>query len=745
MKLRTLLAAPLLITTSVSQGQVLEEIIVTAQKRQQNLQDVGISVTAFTGETIDRLGYTNTTDIAQQTPSLNFVSFHPVTTNISIRGISQNEFGDHLEPPVAVYVDDAYLSVLGAAHIQMYDVERVEVLRGPQGTLFGRNATGGLMHFISRKPTDQFSGFGQVTIAEYDQIKTEGAISGPLTDNLLARLSFQTNDHDGWLENRTGPDLRDSDSEAIRGQLLFQATENLDFWLKGHYAKNDQGGNSYTHNASQLNGNLLGEYVGRDELGTYTDIFGLGVTFQTCPGCDGFGYVEPDDDPHTGSFDTEGKFKREISGATGKITWSLDDFTITSVTDYVHIDKDYSEDTDGSPFDQLAFHSGQDLDQFSQEIRLNGDTEKMRWLAGLYYLDIKNDTFQNFVENGGGFFGLVDDMGNPIIDSPLGVFDGKLHLDLDTESWAVFGHMEYDFSEHWTGIAALRYTEDDKEASILNTDNFGTYSLLDPSNTPSTKGNWENISSHVELDWKPNADWLVYASWRRGHKAGSMAAGSFAPPDPDTLQHDEEVLNSYEIGFKATLLDGRARLNADVFYYDYEDYQAAFLIVFTQTIGNLDAEVYGGEIELEVAPIEGLIASLGVSFLDSTVEDVGMPDGTTQDRQLVAAPDYSLNGMVRYEWPAFTGSLSIQGDFNYVDEFCFTVICHPTEEDDGYFVGNLRAGYSTSDGSWQVYAFVNNVTDEEYRQFSVDGSFVGFTSEAFASPRWYGGTIRYQW
>ena len=722
---------------------VLEEIIVTAQKREQKLQEVGISVTAFSGDLIDNLGYTNTTDISQQTPGLSIVQYSPGLTNVSIRGVSQNDFGDHLEPPIAVYVDEAYISVMGAASIQMYDIERVEVLRGPQGTLFGRNATGGLMHYISRKPTEEFEGYASITYAEYDQIQSEAAISGALGPNLQARLSLQTNHHDGWLENRIGEDLRDSATVAVRGQLLFQASENIEIWLKAHYSDEDTNGSAYSHFPSQYGPDFLGQFIGPNETGTFYDLFGLGLSFQTCPGCDGFGYKEPDDDPHTGAFAADTVYDREVAGGSGKITWNLENFTVTFITDYLTIDKAYLEDTDSTPFLNFHFSSGQDLEQISHEFRVNSETDRLRWQAGFYYLDAENDTYQTGEEDGAGFFGAIDAMGNPVIGDPFSYYQTSLNIDLDTESWAVFGHSEYDLSEQLTATVALRYTEDDKKATIRYVDNFGTDVDLDPSNAPETGNSWENFSVRAGLDWKPNENWLVYASFNRGHKGGSFTASAVGGPIPGGVQHDEEILHSYELGFKTTMLDGLARLNATAFYYDYKDYQASSFVFFSQIITNLDADAVGAEVELQATPTDGLDLSIGLSVMDSEVEDVGMPDGTIQDRKLVSAPDFSLNGLVRYEWPAFGGTMSVQGDFNLVGDHCFTVICHPTEEEDTYFVGNLRAGYTTGDGKWNATLFVNNVSDEEYRLFALDASFIGFGNGLYAKPRWFGGSISY--
>ena len=236
--IRAILASTLTVAcaaaTSASQSTQLEEVLVTAQKRTQNLQDVGISVTALSGRQMRDLGLTETRNLNQQVPSLMITDLASVPTIsvVTIRGVNQNDFADHNEAPVAVYRDGVYTSFIGAVGGQMYDLERVEVLRGPQGTLFGRNATGGLIHLISNRPHEDFEAYTDITVAEYDQLKFEGAVNGALSDNLYGRVSVMTNEHDGWMENRVGDDANSADSVNVRGQLLFKPTDTTELLFR---------------------------------------------------------------------------------------------------------------------------------------------------------------------------------------------------------------------------------------------------------------------------------------------------------------------------------------------------------------------------------------------------------------------------------------------------------------------------------------------------------------------------------
>ena len=776
-KALTIIATCLFLLISVeTKAQIIEEILVTAQKREQSLQDVAISLTAFSGDQISALGYTNSIDIAEQTPALLVIQNHPSLTNVNIRGVSQNDFGGHLEAPIAMYVDYAYVSSMGAVHTQMFDLERVEVLRGPQGTLFGRNATGGLMHYVSRQPTELFEGYGEFTYAEYDQIKFEGAVSGSISENILGRLSIASNKHDGLAENRIGEDLRASESYAVRGQLLFNVNDDLELLLKAAYAVDDTNGNAPSHTPSTFNAAGLGEPISSAQVATFFGIADLlGDATQNdpitgpCPGCDAFGYIEPDADPHTGSYDFIGIFQREVYNLQARINWERDGFTVTSITDYFKTNNDRTEDIDGSPFNQVTFDAYEDRDQFSQELRINGETGRILWTAGFYYLEFETKSAGFVVEDIGPLatFGFDSSTGavapafnDPAMPCFAPPFSGPCppglppfltpfsHVEkVESQSWAIFGHLEYELTDQLTLIGALRYTEDDRDMNII-IDNlaFGAPLFdLNPGNTPLLDQSYENVSAKAQVNYMPSDEWLLYAGFTRGHKAGNFSAPFFAPVNFNELHHDEEVLHSVEIGAKGTLMDDRVRLNASAFYYDYQDYQASFFVNFTQQLSNLDAEAYGAEVELAISPTDSLNLLFGLSLIDSEVKNVGLPDGSSVNNDLPVAPPVSFNGLARYTWPAFGGNLAIQGDFNYVDDYCFAVVCNPTEFSDSYIVGNARISYTTQDEKWQLSAFVRNLGNEEYKIFGADSSFVGFSTSIFGNPRWFGGTISYHW
>lgn len=692
------------------------EIVITAQKRSQSLQDVPLTVTAMSAERIQELGIKDTTDIIAQVPGVKMLQFGPSFTNLGIRGVSQNDFADHLEAPIAVYSDDAYISAPGAVGGRMFDVERVEILRGPQGTLFGRNATGGVIHYISKKPTDFVEGYAEVTALTFGSVTAEGAVGGPLAGGVSGRISGTVTRQDGWIKNRVGPDIMRAKSYALRGQLKFEPTEDLSLLLKGHYAS-DSG--------TQAAGYVWGAaFPGPDGLGIPVpddvDLWG------TCPGCDLVGYKEPDDDVTTGSWDFNGGFDREVYGATANLEWDGPGFTVTAITDLLRLDKQFSDDMDATPIALANYTTDQYLKQFSQELRVSGTTPTLNWIFGLYYLNIDGDQ-------------------EATVPLPLFGLLSEARWNLRSKSYSAFAQAGWEFQPGWTLTAGARYTHDIRTMDFVLQDNTGNLLRFNRETYPDlARKTFSNVSAKLGIDWKPSDNTMIYASVTRGTKAGNFAAPVLFPVNPEVLPHDQEVLTSYEAGFKLTALDRAVRLNGAVFYYDYKDYQAFFLQNNVQSISNTDAWVKGAELELNLNPVAGLTGSLGVSILDTKVEDVRLPSGRIVDRELPLAPNFSFNGLVRYEWGTPIGEMAVQSDFLYNGPMNFSVTAAPVEQEDSYFVANARVALKPTD-RLEVAAFVRNVTDTKYRAYGLDISALGFVGNRYAPPRWFGGSISYRW
>ncbi len=726
-------------------AQVLDEIVVTAQKREENLQDVGIAVTAFSGNQLKELGMADIDDLDTHTPGLIVTAFGgvPAITVITVRGVSQNDFTDHNEGPNAVYLDGAYTSFLGGIGMQMFDVERVEVLRGPQGTLFGRNATGGVVQLLSNKPTDKFEGFGDLTFASYDQIKFQGAISGPLHEKLLGRLSVATDKHDGYFENRVGPDFNERDSVSLRGQLHFLPSDDIDLLVNLRGTKDDK--------ARVDAGHVIRAAVDPSQDGLTIAAEDSGPTFAlhdaTCqsvgfpaaiPGqtnCNGF--TEPDDGKLRGAFDTDTSFERESYGTTGTLNWRLDnDYLITSITDYQYMDKSFVGESDNSPIKNDVFFQGGKIYQASQELRLSGQSEQLDWTLGFYFLHIDGEYNTGF-----------DTLG-----APLGLYVEN-DYSVKTESLAGFFQVEYDITPQWSAIGGIRWTEDDSEVKFRGSciDEFGLCALFSiPGQVQhdgiSTSQDSGDYSYKLALNWRPQDDLLLYAGISRGNKAGGFNASALPSMPPSQFSYDPEVLTSFEGGFKWSLLDSKLRFNGTAFHYDYEDYQAFNLTGVTLAIFNADADVNGAEFEIIAQPAEGLELLLGLSLLDATVKDITLFSGRVVDQDMPQSPDVTLNGILRKEWGLFGGTVVAQGDFVYVDERTSNTINHPVLDLDSYVIGNARVSYRTADDRWEAAFFVKNIADAEYEVVGFERAFLNATAKfTMGLPRWFGGTISYRW
>lgn len=716
----------------------IEEIVVTAQKREQSLQDVGVSVTAFSGEQLSELGMIGTRDLPVHTPGLIASGWGSTgTTTFTLRGSGQHDFADHHEAPVAMYADDAYLGSMSTLAFAMFDLNRVEVLRGPQGVLFGRNATGGLIHVLSNDPTDKVEAFADLQLGEYDMLRAEGAVGGPLTDSLSGRVAFLRHLADGYVDNSAGEDGYDQDDIAIRSKLLFEPNENLSFLLTGQWSKGDNGLAPYFTKPGVFGADGLTVEPGSFQEYANFCLARYGVA-PTAPNQECFGSTAFQDDIHKVSTPNSGFMERENWRVTGKLDWDIGAIHLVSVTDFNDIDREFVEDvtsTNISPSYWSSFHKA-DKQQISQELRLSGDTDKYNWIAGFYYLNINGDF-------------------NEGADSPTFAASNLNNIySLDTESYAFFVHGEYKLTPNWSITGGFRWTEDKKDYT-MNANCFEFvpgicsffYGGLVQNNMTldldRSEGEWSGL---LQVDWRPNEDWLVYAKVSRGNKAGGFNGGVALLWLPSEAEYDGEILESVEVGFKSTWWGGRARLNASAFYYDYSNFQSFLARGISLLVSNVDAEAYGSELELIVKPSADLEFQLALALLDADQKDITFA-GITRDRPMPNSPEVTFSGIGRYERPAFNnGSMHVQIDFQHVAERTWGAIDSPVVVAESYTVANARLGYTTADGAWDFSVWVKNFTDEKYFSNGADTTPIwAFNIYVPAPPRWVGGSIRYMW
>jgi iron complex outermembrane receptor protein len=703
----------------VAQAQVLEQIVVTAQKREESAQDVPISVTAFSGETIRDLGIDNTIDLAAFTPGMSIGqnSGEGDFPFISLRGVTVRDFADTNESPSAVYIDEFYKANLIGLDSQVFDIERVEVLRGPQGTLYGRNATGGLIHYVTRKPSRTLQVYGEAMAGERDRYRFEGAIGGPLSETLAARLSLLHHEFDGYTENifPGNDDGNALDANSVRGQLLFTPSDDLSISVLLQRSANDNdSGNMFPHVAV-----------------TQDPVTGLAVPN---PGGPGFaGYLEPTpDDPRDTNADRDIYLRTEQYTAIGRIEWSYNDLQFVSVTGWEKTSKDAAFDSDGTPFAR-GTEAHPNGEQISQELRVSGAVERLDWLAGFYYIDYDVDGRQSRCRPG-----------------TCAVQRLPVLYDLRTESWALFGNVDFELTPELSLTAGIRYTEEDKEYSLENRDfgitfdetTVGDLAMQDDS----------NVSFNARLNWTPQADLLLYAGASRGHKAGTFNVG-FTPIATNAIPVDPEELTSYEAGVKSSFADDTVRMNAAVFYYDYDDSQAFQFDgqTLSSTAFNRDAEVVGVEVELAATPVDALDLRVIATYLDATLKDVELPGPTFAglppiDTDMPLAPDWKVGFLGVYTWPApWGGTLALQGDVTWNSSQFFDAFNSPSHREPSYAVGDARLSWTSADERWKVSVFAENIADTEYRTYAFDLAFLGFATDVYGKPRWVGGTIGFNW
>lgn len=728
--------------TSAAGATTVETVVVTANKRIENLQNVGTSGQALSSGDVQALRITSTTDIANLVPGVQVISPNTNSDNFfSIRGVSQNDFSEHQESPVAVYFDEVYMSQAAGTGGLLFDTERVEVLRGPQGTLFGRNATGGLVQYFSKAPTDELEGYATVSIGAYERTHYEGAIGGPVAEHLSARLSFAADESYGnsGLRNTEHPDddPLDQNSQAGRFQLLYRPDAGLEFHLIARAARQDITSGFYSELASfqDPSNHLLGTPVPDD-----VDIFG------TCPGCDAAGYKNTNPF-YTSSADFVGHNKNSTVGVTLIVKYRLlDNLNLTSISDFSKFNKNYAEDSDGSPNDLDRFFTFTNVNQESQELRLdNGADGRFRWVAGFYYLHI------------GGNYRQAVTVG-PVFGGPL-LFNDPYRI--ETRSYAPFAQAEFDIFKNLTFTLGYRWNVEDKTIGftsniigsedfkdppfatfVFNGDQFGDLARLH-------RGDW---SGRVGLNWHVTDDIMAYVTGNRGIKAGGFNApltgfnpGAGPSVDPTEFKFDEERILSTEVGVKSEFLSHRLRVNADAFYYDYKNFQAFKFNGLTQLVFNAPAIISGGEVQVSVLPLEGLLVDLGASVLDARVHQVPLPDGTLASRHINQSPKYSVLGRVRYAFaPSFGGDLSLETDFNWRADQFYNVANTPSVFQPSYWLQNFHASYTFPNEQWTVSAYLENAFDKHYFNNIIDVSALGYSQRVFGTRRLYGFQVLYQ-
>ena len=735
----------------------MEEVVVTAQKREENLQETPISVTAFTGEAIEALGFRQSTDITAQTPnfSVGFPNGDGGVPAPYIRGVGLNDFGVLNQGPIATYTDGTYLSSNAGQIFQLLDMERIEVLRGPQGTLYGRNATGGAVNFISRKPTQETEGWARAGYGSWGHRKIEGAFNTPINDRTAVRFSMHKAYSDGWMKNGlTGNDLNGIDEFAWRALLESQPSDNFNVLLNLHGGKSKSDLVQYRHlgvwdangeacsTADSRAGKCI-DIMGYSEQNPYTTLTGKDV--PAVPGYD------------EGNYDLEGKENTNIKGLSATLEWTLNDMLITSITSYDDVDDFRPEETDDSPNDILTGELSVEQESFSQELRLTWDNDDWSWLAGAFYLKDKatdNTAFDVLNDLRGLFIGddvnCTAPVGNPSGFCPEQfVFKSKSGTKQNIDSFAFFIDTARQVTEKLKISAGLRYTDEEIEQTVdyFYDETKADLGLIKRDGFPASAAqDFSDVSGRLLIDYQHSDDWFFYGGVTTGFKAGGIYSNT------DGIRpFDEEKLLSYEAGFKSTHQDGILRFNGTVFYYDYEDLQVYGFFVgddgsIFQTISNAaDASVKGAEFEFQWLPNENLFVNLGVGMLSTEYKDFINPQGDFSGNTIPMSPEFTTNGLVQYDIPLNeNGVVTLQLDFSYMDDVFFDALNVPLLQEEGYWLVNARASWTSANEQLEVSAVARNLANEEYMVYAFDLSFFGFNEEMIGSPRYLGLEFTYR-
>ncbi len=720
---------------------VLEEVIVTAQKREQSVEDVGITINSFSSEDIQNLGLRTVTDVALVTPGVGQAgSFAGQSLTFAIRGVTQQDFAFHVEPPVAIYIDEGYFAANNAYGVGLFDLERVEVLKGPQGTLFGRNATGGLVSVSSRKPTEEVEGFIDVGYASYNNPRVEAAVGGPISDKVQARIAGIYESRDGWLENLspTGDDLGGHDTYGIRGHLQFQPNEAINILLTGSYNDVDQSWGPYTTfpSVSTLDANGIPNNVD-------TGAADVAPGFVSAPRSN----IDDLEINANQGRDDGGYFR--VGSGTARIDADLGWAELTSVTDYKDTEIKLLLDNDAGPNNTITSIAKAKIETFSQELRLFKEFDRARLTTGFYYLNLDAREQESFQ--------ILYSLGGVATNAPTQV---------ETDSYSLFGQYEYDLNEQWTLIAGMRATREEKDyiyrADVHALNGSTNDAEADIGPVLLTARSFEDSNDDwlwtwkLQAEYRPNDDMMFYVGYNRGTKAGSWNApfaGGATPADPD-VPYGEERLDSYEGGAKLTLMDNRAQLNASVFYYDYDDFQSFTFVNFATVTTNVEADAVGAEVDLHIVPTEALDLRFGAAYTDFTVKDAVLSNlalvlsGTpsvTADREPPFTSKFTAFAIARYTVPLAGGALTLQGDIKYNDGFNYSVTNFEQSDSGDFTHLGMRVSWLSPSEEWEVAFWGKNLTDERHKTVGFDGAdALGWTETGYNLPRWFGGSVSYR-
>lgn len=705
---------------------VFEVIEVNASKRIQSIQKVPTSVTAFSGDDVKNLGFQSETQVISQSAGVT-LNDYGAAPSIRIRGVGADTFSETVESSAAVYRDDVYRPTMAANNSQLFDIERVEVLRGPQGTLYGRNTNAGLIHFTSARPTDDLEYYAEAQVGSFGQFVLEGALSGGLSESVRGRISFKSNTDDGYQKNLGtggGDNFGSTDVQAVRGQLEIDISDTANLRIIASTVKQ-------RNIASIYNMRGLLDEVGdpcspADVLANKCYAY---APDDSAPG--GIGVTKVDNPNAKEGYSEASSLANNLDATdfSANFTWEVaDNIELVSITAFEKIERYYEEDTDASDggllfgfdeefnplFFQAAASFGLEGQTFSQELRFAGYGDTLNWIAGAYYFDDDKGKGDFLVTNSIPEFGLT------------------VEANVITKSTALFGQADLEITDSVTLTGGLRYTDDERTAEVRTPWANFVFGLPTEADFLVESQNW---TYKIGAQWQGD-DIMVYGNHSTGVKSGEFNV-NFIASAIEAAPVGEEKVSSFEVGAKWTFADGLGRLNASAFYNDIEDYQATVYeqppggglsVGYFRNIG--DVVTAGGELELFIMPVDNLDVMLAVSLLNTKISsdqsvtvgavtpDSGYTAGTTyaiDGNEMVQAPKVALNGIVRYAIPTQSmGEFAVQTDFSWQDDVFLDVANDPYNVQKAHALVNFRITWASDSDEYYAQLFVENATDKFY-------------------------------
>ncbi len=740
---------------SQAQSGGLEDIVVTARRRAENLQQVPISATALTSAQLASSGISTSNQLAQVTPSLNINGTFETVPKVTLRGVGTNDFLPNMNPAVATNIDEVYVGLATSQLQQLYDIDRVEVLRGPQGTLFGKNATGGAISIFSAKPDlDDYSAAINASYGNYDYFATDGHVNVPLGQDTAVRLSFATRDRDGFVHNlTTGEKNRQQDNWSGRVQLLHESGD-LKVLLKLFRA---------VTNVDVLHRLPIG-VIDPDTKG-----FLIG-------GVTNAGYRDSGD-PYNIRQDADTFDRSREVGASANLEYELGDVTLTSISAYQAVQRTALDDVDGSPYAVANLGYGNKSRFYSQELRLNGKAGNLDWIVGGHFYNERhryNGDYRFFectLDNSCTFITGLNPPYPPGNVFPSGPFAGlpvaygqNLRYVQNNESRAIFGEVNYEITPQLEVTGGLRYTSETRKIasesqSFLLANGASPYPGIPGYPLFQGRKTWTNLSGRAILQYKPSDTTMAYASYSTGFRSGNWNGNAANRIEQLSTPVNPETLTNYEIGVKTELFDRRLRFNLSAFYSKYDDLQVAIFVGTVSQLRNAaSAKIYGGEAEITAVPVPGLTARLAAGYTHATygdfcdrglapIDSPRIPFDTACGNDLTGlrlpnAPRLTLAGSLDYgfdvgdHWRVVLG-----GGVKYQSRFFFTPFNFDHLGTPGYALANFNVRLEKDD-DYAVGFFITNAFDKIYK---VDGNQLrapfGLDNVGYGVPRMYGVTV----